>query len=116
MRFGVVPIENSTEGVVNPTLIICGLSFADLRGGDDKISHHVLSKASKLEDVKVVYSHPHAIAQCRNWLETNLPAVPIAEEPSTARAAERCFMIIRREPSPQNWLLNCRVDHPSCPD
>ena len=91
MRFGVVPIENSTEGVVNHTLDL----FVDsplLIYGEVmmEISHHVLSKASKLEDVKVVYSHPHAIAQCRNWLETNLLAVPIAEEPSTARAAERC--------------------------
>ncbi|MCA9468734.1 MAG: chorismate mutase, partial [Nitrospira sp.] len=91
MRFGVVPIENSTEGVVNHTLDL----FVDsplLIYGEVmmEISHHFLSKASKLEDVKVVYSHPHAIAQCRNWLETNLPGVPIAEEPSTARPAERC--------------------------
>jgi chorismate mutase/prephenate dehydratase len=55
-----------------------------------EISHHFLSKANTLEDIKTVYSHPHAIAQCRNWLETNLPSVNLAEEPSTARAAERC--------------------------
>jgi chorismate mutase/prephenate dehydratase len=91
MRFGVVPIENSTEGVVNHTLDL----FVDsplLIYGEVmlEISHHFLSKANTLEDIKTVYSHPHAIAQCRNWLETNLPSVNLAEEPSTARAAERC--------------------------
>jgi chorismate mutase / prephenate dehydratase len=91
MRFGVVPIENSTEGVVNHTLDL----FVDsplLIYGEVmlEISHHFLSKNEKLEEIKTVYSHPHAIAQCRNWLETNLPTVNLAEEPSTARAAERC--------------------------
>jgi chorismate mutase/prephenate dehydratase len=43
-----------------------------------------------MDDVKKIYSHPHAIAQCRNWLETNLPHVPVAEVASTARAAEIC--------------------------
>jgi len=91
MRFGVVPIENSTEGVVNHTLDL----FVDsplLIYGEVmlEVSHHFLSKAQKLEEIKTVYSHPHAIAQCRNWLETNLPSVNLAEEPSTARAAERC--------------------------
>ncbi len=91
MRFGVVPIENSTEGVVNHTLDL----FVDsplLIYGEVmlEISHHFLSKAKNMEEIKTVYSHPHAIAQCRNWLETHLPGVNLAEEPSTARAAERC--------------------------
>ena len=55
-----------------------------------EVYHHLLSKASRVEDVKRIYSHPHAIAQCRNWLETNLPHVPVLEVPSTARAAELC--------------------------
>ena len=91
MRFGVVPIENSTEGVVNHTLDL----FVDsplLIYGEVmmEISHHFLSKAQNIEDIKTIYSHPHAIAQCRNWLETHVPSVSIAEEPSTAKAAERC--------------------------
>ena len=91
MRFGVVPIENSTEGVVNHTLDLFVDSPLFIYGEVMlEISHHFLSKAKTLEEVKTVYSHPHAIAQCRNWLETNLPRVAVAEEPSTARAAERC--------------------------
>ncbi|RMH31424.1 MAG: prephenate dehydratase [Nitrospirae bacterium] len=90
-KFGVVPIENSTEGVVSHTLDL----FVDsplLIYGEVmlEIAHHLLSKADRIEDIKVVYSHPHAIAQCRNWLEANVPCVRVAEEPSTARAAERC--------------------------
>jgi chorismate mutase / prephenate dehydratase len=53
-----------------------------------EVSHHLLSKTGRLEDIKKIYSHPHAIAQCRNWLESNLPHMPVSEVPSTARAAE----------------------------
>jgi chorismate mutase/prephenate dehydratase len=55
-----------------------------------EVSHHLLSKSERIEDVKKIYSHPHAIAQCRQWLEANVPAVPVVEVASTARAAEIC--------------------------
>jgi chorismate mutase/prephenate dehydratase len=55
-----------------------------------EVSHHLLSKSGVADEVKKIYSHPHAIAQCRNWLETNLPHVPVSEVASTARAAEIC--------------------------
>ena len=84
-------VENSTEGVVNHTLDLFVDSSLLIYGEVMlEISHHFLSKAQKIEDIKTVYSHPHAIAQCRNWLETHLPSVSIVEEASTARAAERC--------------------------
>ncbi|MCH6557401.1 MAG: prephenate dehydratase [Nitrospirae bacterium] len=90
-NFGVVPVENSTEGVVNHTLDMFMDSNLLIYGEVlQEVSHHLLSKASRVEDVKRIYSHPHAIAQCRNWLETNLPHVPVLEVPSTARAAELC--------------------------
>jgi chorismate mutase/prephenate dehydratase len=90
-NFGVVPIENSTEGVVNYTLDM----FIDsnlLIYGEVllEVSHYLLSKNGKLDEVKKIYSHPQPIAQCRHWLETNLPTVPVAEVTSTARAAEIC--------------------------
>jgi len=87
--FGVVPIENSTEGVVNHTLDMFIDSNLLIYGEvQQEVSHHLLSKADSLGAIKKIYSHPHAIAQCRNWLETTLPGVPVSEVHSTARAAE----------------------------
>jgi chorismate mutase/prephenate dehydratase len=89
VQFGVVPIENSTEGVVNHTLDMFIDSNLVIYGEVlQEISHHLLSKAERIEDVKKIYSHPHAIAQCRQWLEKNLATVPLTEVASTARAAE----------------------------
>ncbi|NKB81662.1 MAG: prephenate dehydratase [Nitrospirales bacterium] len=91
VRFGVVPIENSTEGVVNYTLDLFIDSNLFIYGEVmQEVSHHLLSKSSNVKDIQAIYSHPHAIAQCRNWLETNFPNVPVAETPSTAKAAEKC--------------------------
>ena len=90
-NFGVVPIENTTEGVVNYTLDMFIDSNLLIYGEVlQEVSHHLLSKSGLIEDVKKIYSHPHALAQCRNWLETNLPHVPAVEVASTARAAELC--------------------------
>jgi chorismate mutase/prephenate dehydratase len=90
-NFGVVPIENSTEGVVNHTLDMFIDSNLLIYGEVlQEVSHHLLSRSGRIEDVKKIYSHPHAIAQCRHWLESNLPQVPLAEVPSTALAAELC--------------------------
>ena len=89
--FGVVPIENSTEGVVNHTLDMFIDSNLQIYGEALlEVSHNLLSKCDSLAAVKKIYSHPQAIAQCRQWLETNLPNVPYSEVHSTARAAEIC--------------------------
>jgi chorismate mutase/prephenate dehydratase len=87
--YGVVPIENSTEGVVNLTLDmffdsplqICAEVMLS-------ISQCLLSTADNLEDIKVIYSHPQAIAQCYTWISRNLPHVEIKETLSTALAAK----------------------------
>lgn len=89
--YGVVPIENSTEGVVNYTLDMFIDSNLIIYGEVmQEISHHLMSKNGRFEDIKTLYSHPHAIAQCRNWLEVNLPQATVIETPSTSRAAEKC--------------------------
>jgi len=89
--YGVVPIENSTEGVVNYTLDMFVDSNLLIYGEVmQEVSHHLMSKAEGLEGIKKIYSHPHALAQCRNWLDTHVPNVPVAETPSTSRAAELC--------------------------
>jgi chorismate mutase/prephenate dehydratase len=89
--YGVVPIENSTEGVVNHTLDMFIDSPLKISAEIlQEVSHHLLSKTGKVEAIKRIYSHPHAIAQCKTWLETNLPRVPVSEVYSTAKAAEIC--------------------------
>ncbi|HET8577321.1 MAG TPA: prephenate dehydratase [Methylomirabilota bacterium] len=88
--FGVVPVENSTEGAVNVTLdrlidaevYITGEVTLD-------ITHYLLSRATDLGEIKVVCSHPQALAQCRQWLNANLPDVKPEEVSSTSAAAER---------------------------
>ena len=87
--FGVVPIENSTEGVVNHTLDM--FLDSDLKICAEiilEISHQLLGKGD-LKGVERVYSHPQALAQCRDWLEENLPTARLLEVESTARAAQR---------------------------
>lgn len=87
--YGVVPIENSSEGVVSHTLDmfvesnlkICGEILLE-------VSHSLLSRSGDLRKVKKIYSHPHAFAQSRKWLEANLPRVPCFEASSTAAAAK----------------------------
>jgi chorismate mutase/prephenate dehydratase len=86
--FGVVPIENSTEGVVNHTLDsfidsdvrICGEIVLE-------VSHCLLSRSGTVTDLQKVYSHPQAVAQCRRWLSENLPQASVIEVASTALAA-----------------------------
>ena len=88
--YGVVPVENSTEGIVNYTLDM--FMDSDLKIASEimlEISHNLLSKTGREKDIKRIYSYPQATAQCRGWLEENLPGIPIIEETSTAAAAER---------------------------
>ncbi|MBI2339970.1 MAG: prephenate dehydratase [Deltaproteobacteria bacterium] len=88
--FGVVPIENSTEGVVSHTLDLFVDSDLSISSEEVlKIAHHLLSREEGIGRIDRVYSHPHAIAQCRNWLMTHLPNVPVKEMESTAAAAKR---------------------------
>ncbi|MBI5098636.1 MAG: prephenate dehydratase [Nitrospirae bacterium] len=89
-QYGVVPIENSTEGVVNSTLDM--FIDSDLKIAFEimlEIRHNLLSKTGNRDDVRKIYSHPQARAQCREWLEKNFPGIPVIEEMSTAAAAKR---------------------------
>jgi len=87
--FGVVPIENSTEGVVshtldkfvNSNLKICAEVMLE-------ISHALLNRSGKASDITRVCSHPHALAQCKNWVKNNLPNAVAFDVSSTAMAAQ----------------------------
>jgi chorismate mutase/prephenate dehydratase len=88
-KYGVVPVENSTEGMVSHTLDM--FMESDLKIDAEvllEIHHYLLSRTGRLEDVKKVYSHPQPIAQCRDWLAENLPNIPVVDVASTAVAAQ----------------------------
>jgi len=86
--YGVVPVENSTEGVVTHTLDM----FVD---SELKIVSQIvlpvqqclMSKAT-LPQIKKLYAHPQSLAQCRGWIQNHLPRVEIVETSSNARSAE----------------------------
>jgi chorismate mutase/prephenate dehydratase len=86
---GVVPIENSTGGVVPLTLdafLESKLKISAELYVD--IEHYLLSNASSLEEIKRVYSHPQPLAQCRIWLRSHLPKAELIPVGTTSRAAE----------------------------
>lgn len=86
--YGVVPIENSTEGSVTyavDALLEGGLFIR--RELVIEVAHCLLSNADKLTRVERVYSHPQALAQCRAWLARNLAGAQLVQTSSTARAA-----------------------------
>ena len=87
-NYGVVPIENSTEGVVTHTLDTFINSPLRICGEVDmRIHHNLLSNADKLENIKTVYAHPQALAQCREWLDENLAHAAREGVSSNAEAA-----------------------------
>ena len=91
VNFGVVPVENSTEGAVNHTLdsflehdiVICG--EVELR-----IHHHLLvGETTKTDRITRIYSHAQSLAQCRKWLDAHYPNVERVPVASNAAAARR---------------------------
>lgn len=91
VQFGVVPVENSTEGAINHTLdsflehdmVICG--EVELR-----IHHHLLvGENTKTDKISRVYSHAQSLAQCRKWLDAHYPNVERVAVSSNAEAAKR---------------------------
>ena len=86
--YGVVPVENSTEGVVTHTLDM----FVD---SELKIVAQILLRVrqcllsnSPLAKIKKLFAHPQSLAQCRGWIENHLPNAEVIETSSNARSAE----------------------------
>lgn len=85
----VVPIENSIEGGVNAThdalvdsdLFVCGEIYLQIQ--------HVLATRTESQPVEVIYSHPQALGQCRQWLLANYPQAQQVEVSSTSEGAKR---------------------------
>jgi chorismate mutase/prephenate dehydratase len=88
LEYGVVPIENSTGGVIHTTLdmfldfelTICSEIFLHI--------HHNLISRNPIENIKTVYSKIEPFQQCQTWLRENLPKVQLIEVSTTAKGVE----------------------------
>jgi chorismate mutase/prephenate dehydratase len=87
-HYGVVPVENSSEGVVSHTLDMFLNSPLKICGEVTlRIHHNLLGRNDDLSGLKVVYSHQQSLAQCRGWLDRHLPSVERTAVGSNAEAA-----------------------------
>tara|TARA_R110002050_G_scaffold1244_2_gene8493 strand:+ start:20002 stop:21090 length:1089 start_codon:yes stop_codon:yes gene_type:complete len=94
--YGLVPVENSTEGMVSHTLDRFISSPLKINGEVSlRIHHYLLSKTTELIDIKVVYAHPQALAQCRKWLAQHLPDCALVAVNSNSEAAKK----VAKEPN-----------------
>jgi chorismate mutase/prephenate dehydratase len=88
-QFGVIPVENTIEGAINVTydalveseVTICGELTLE-------VSQNLLSRTGRIEDVKLVASHPQPLAQCQHWLERHLSSIDTQDTTSTGAAAQ----------------------------
>ena len=93
-HFGVVPIENSTEGAVGASLDELAMSELTICGEVVlRISHAIMSIEDDLSAIEVVLAHPQALAQCQGWLAKNLPGRALVPASSTAAAAQQAAQL-----------------------
>jgi len=89
--FGVVPVENSTQGTIQSTLDMFLSSQVKICGEVElRVHQHLLSRSGRIEDIERVYSHPQSFAQCKAWLRQYLPdaeKIPLASNAEAARRA-----------------------------
>lgn len=89
VAYGIVPVENSTEGVVPYTLDmfaktplkVCAEVFVP-------VTHNLATRVSNVKNAKRLYAHPQSLAQSRGWLRENLPGVEVVEVTSNSKAAQ----------------------------
>ncbi|UUZ74095.1 prephenate dehydratase [Polaromonas sp. P1(28)-8] len=86
--YGVVPVENSTEGVVSRSLDLFLNSPLHIVGEISlMVRHNLLRLSDSLDDIEAVYAHPQALAQCQGWLTTHLPNAERRAASSNAEGA-----------------------------
>jgi chorismate mutase/prephenate dehydratase len=85
--FGVVPMENSTDGRVSDTLECFSQSQLRICGELPLRIHHCLMGVGRQDEIEIVHSKPQALSQCRNWLAQHLPSATPRPVGSTAEAA-----------------------------
>ncbi|MCA9264425.1 MAG: prephenate dehydratase [Planctomycetales bacterium] len=89
VAYGIVPLENSTDGRIADTLDMFARVRVRISGEVPLRIHHNLLGIGKRTDVETICSKPQALSQCRAWLAVNMPEVTIVETSSTTAAAER---------------------------
>ena len=88
--FGVVPVENSTQGIVSHTLDMFLLSDLKICGEIElRVHQNLLTRAKSLAQIERVYSHEQSLSQCKNWLRAHLPGVELIAVGSNSEAARR---------------------------
>ncbi|HET6592367.1 MAG TPA: prephenate dehydratase, partial [Xanthomonadales bacterium] len=88
--FGVVPIENSTQGIVSHTLDMFLLSDLKICGEIElRVHQNLLTLAKSLAQIERVYSHEQSLSQCKAWLKAHLPGVELIAVGSNSEAARR---------------------------
>ena len=93
-QFGVVPVENSTEGVVTHTLdSFLGSSLLIAGEVILRIHHNLLSRCQALDEVQEVFSHQQSLAQCREWLDRFLPNAKRTAVSSNAEGARLAAIV-----------------------
>ena len=88
--FGVVPIENSSQGIVTHTLDM--FLHAEVRIAAEvemRIHQHLLTRAHRLDDIERVYAHQQSLSQCKHWIEKHLSHAELVPVSSNAEAARR---------------------------
>lgn len=86
--YGLVPIENSTDGRIADTLDMFTRLPVQICGEVQLWIHHNLLARCDRSDLSEIYSRPQALSQCRNWLQKHLPSVRLIEVTSTSTAAQ----------------------------
>ena len=89
--YGLVPVENSTEGVVSHTLDMFIDSHLKVCGEVEiPIHHHLATRSKDCGQIRHIYSHQQSFAQCRRWLDQNMPGIeriPVSSNAEAARLA-----------------------------
>jgi chorismate mutase / prephenate dehydratase len=88
-NYGVVPLENSTDGRIVDTLNILAQADIEISAEINYAIHHNLIANCEMSNIREIYSKPQALSQCRNWIDQNLPDVAIYGASSSTEAAQK---------------------------
>lgn len=86
-NYGVVPIENSTNGIIGATVDMLNTTHLNVCGEVEIAIHHQLMSADYHQEIKTIYAHSQALDQCRRWLQNHYPNATLQPVASNALAA-----------------------------